>query len=65
MNRANGTIRVTATNYKPNLDWGVWNALRLGKTSAGGNLVDRIEVELVFVDVGEFGGVRRFFLKGT
>ena len=30
------------------------------------NLVDRSEVEfLVFVDVGEFGGVRRLLLKGT
>jgi hypothetical protein len=37
MNRANGTITVTATNYKPILDWG-GNALQLGKTSAGGKL---------------------------
>ena len=37
MNRANGTITVTATNYKPNSRLG-GNALQLGKTSAGGKL---------------------------
>jgi hypothetical protein len=38
----------------------------LEKRQPAVNLVDRIEVEfLVFVDVGEFGGVRRLLLKGT
>jgi hypothetical protein len=65
MNRANGTITVTATNNKPILNWG-WNALRPGKRQPPVNLADRIEVEfLVFVNVGEFGGVRRLLLKGT
>jgi hypothetical protein len=44
MNRANGTITVTATNNKPILNWG-WNALRPGKRQPPVNLADRIEVE--------------------
>ena len=60
MNRANGTITVTATNYKPNSRLGCGMPYGSEKRQPAVNLVDRIEVEfLVFVDVGEFGGVRR------
>ena len=64
MNRANGTITVTATNYKPNSRLGCGMPYGLEKRQPPVNLL--IEVEfLVFVNVGEFGGVRRILLKGT
>ena len=66
MNRANGTITVTATNYKPNSRLGCGMPYGPEKRQPPVNLADRIEIEfLVFVNVGEFGGVRRLFLKGT
>ena len=59
MNRANGTITVTATNYKPNSRLGCGMPYGSEKRQPAVNLADRIEVEfLVFVNVGEFGGVR-------
>jgi len=52
MNRANGTITVTATNYKPNSRLGCGMPYGSEKRQPAVNLVDRIEVEfLVFVDV--------------
>ena len=66
MKRASGTIIVTATNYKPNSRLGCGMPYGSEKRQPAVNLVDRSEVEfLVFVDVGEFGGVRRLLLKGT
>ena len=59
MNRANGTITVTATNYKPNSRLGCGMPYGSEKRQPAVNLVDRIEVD------GELGGVRRLLPKGT
>jgi len=45
MNRANGTITVTATNYKPNSRLGCGMPYGSEKRQPAVNLVDRIEVE--------------------
>jgi hypothetical protein len=51
MNRANGTITVTATNYKPNSRLGCGMPYGSEKRQPALNLVDRIE--------GDFFGIRR------